>query len=190
MVRVAGAASGLWGRRRQMTRPGLCPNLRVGRTSGALRRAGGGRRGGVVVDRGVKVSRWVGVETWGVAFVLAVWAPAAHADPCEGASPPVGARFSGVVRYVGDGDGLCIGQTSDPSGWIEVRLADFYAPELQQPGGPEAKAALERIVLGRRVACVAGRRSYDRVVARCTVEGVSLGDLLRRAGVVEGGRGR
>jgi endonuclease YncB( thermonuclease family) len=38
--------------------------------------------------------------------------------------------------------------------------------------------------------CVAGRRSYDRVVARCTVGGQSIGHLMRRAGVREGGRGR
>ena len=30
-------------------------------------------------------------------------------------------------------------------------MADFYAPELHEAGGPEAKAALERIAMGRRV---------------------------------------
>lgn len=69
----------------------------------------------------------------------------ALADPCTGPLPKEGARFSGVVRYVGDGDGLCVGASSDPSTWIEVRLADFYAPELHDPGGAEAKAALARL---------------------------------------------
>ena len=74
--------------------------------------------------------------------------------------------------------------------WVEVRLADFYAPELAEPGGREAKGALERIARGRRVECVADHRSYDRVVAVCSVQGVSLGDMMRLAGVVEVGNGR
>jgi endonuclease YncB( thermonuclease family) len=69
-------------------------------------------------------------------------------------------------------------------------VADFYAPELQEPGGREAKDTLARLVQGKRAVCVAGRRSYDRVVARCTVGGQSIGHLMRRAGVSEGGRGR
>ena len=109
----------------------------------------------------------------------------ALADPCTAPLPKEGARFSGVVRYVGDGDGLCVGASSDPSTWIEVRLADFYAPELHDPGGAEAKAALARLAQNRTAQCVAGRRSYDRVVAHCYVGGRSLGDLLRRAGVRE-----
>ncbi|WP_293462986.1 hypothetical protein [Phenylobacterium sp.] len=88
---------------------------------------------------------------------------------------------------MGDGDSLCV---ADARGLIEVRLADFYAPELNKPGGRQAKAALERIAMGRQVTCKAGRRSYDRVVARCTLGGISLGDRMRRAGVEEGGNGR
>lgn len=114
----------------------------------------------------------------------------AAADPCEAPLPRSGATFSGTVRYVGDGDGLCVGSHPDPRTWIEVRVSDFYAPELSEPGGQEAKAALRRIALGQRTACRAGRASYDRVIARCTIKGRSVGDLLRRAGVREGGRGR
>lgn len=117
-------------------------------------------------------------------------AGAACADPCEAPLPPAGALFSGQVRYVGDGDSLCVGKASDPSSWIEVRVADFYAPELSAPGGRQAKAALEQIALGRALECRAGRRSYDRVVAYCTLDGTSLGALMRRAGVTEGGNGR
>ncbi len=40
-----------------------------------------------------------------------------------------------TVRYVGDGDSLCVGKTTDPNAWIEVRLADFNAPELHEDGG-------------------------------------------------------
>ena len=111
----------------------------------------------------------------------------AHADPCEAALTKPGTTFLGPVRYVGDGDGLCIGASRDPSTWIEVRLADFYAPELSQPGGREAKSTLERMVMGRTLRCVADHRSYDRIVAACRLDGVSVGDLMRRRGVREGG---
>ena len=122
------------------------------------------------------------------------YAAPAHADPCEGPLPPrAGVHFSGLVRYVGDGDGLCVGRTADPNEWIEVRLADFNAPELHAPGGPAAKAVLERLVLQREVVRTSERgrgghvRSFDRVIARCRIGGASLGDLLRQAGVAEGG---
>lgn len=114
----------------------------------------------------------------------------AQADPCEAPLPRKGEAFAGQVRYVGDGDSLCVGRSPDPATWVEVRVADFYAPELSDPGGREAKAALERIAMGRRAACIAGHRSWDRVVAVCEIGGRSVGDLMRSAGVSEGGRGR
>lgn len=128
---------------------------------------------------------------------LAAAAPA-FADPCkaipdQGPMPAYlapGSKFEGPVSYVGDGDSLCVAVGPSPNEWVEVRVADFYAPELHAAGGPAAKAALEQIAMGRRVGCVAEHRSYDRVVARCTINGVSIGDLMRRAGIREGGRGR
>ncbi len=122
--------------------------------------------------------------------MLVIISGPAVADPCTAPLPRPGQQFSGTVRYVGDGDGLCVGTSPDPTTWIEVRLADFFAPELNQIGGREAKAALERIAKGQEAECVAGRRSYDRVVAQCTLQGSSLSEVLRRAGVIEGGRGR
>lgn len=118
----------------------------------------------------------------------------AFADPCEGALPGrAGAEFSGIVRYVGDGDSLCIGNSSDPATWIEVRLADFNAPELHAEGGEAAKTALERLAMGQNAQCVATRGrngrlvSYDRVIASCRIGGRRIGDALRGAGVREGG---
>jgi endonuclease YncB( thermonuclease family) len=121
----------------------------------------------------------------------------ALADPCHAIpdSGPVpsylhrGATFTGPVTYVGDGDSLCVAVGLSPHDWVEVRVADFYAPELHAPGGAQAKAALERIAMGKTATCVAGKRSYDRVVARCTIGGVSIGERMRRAGVIEGGNG-
>lgn len=130
---------------------------------------------------------------FGAAIAAGIAAPA-HADPCEGRLPTqAGTSFTGEVRYVGDGDSLCVGRTPDPRRWVEVRLADFNAPELHAAHGPEAKAALESIALRRAVTCVTERGrggrviSYDRVIARCALGKTSLGELLRRARIAEGG---
>ena len=131
-------------------------------------------------------------------FVLSLWATQALADSCKaipdrGPMPAYlapGKAFSGPVAYVGDGDSLCVAVGPTPDKWVEVRVADFYAPELNAPGGRQARAALSRIVAGRTAVCVAGRRTYDRVVAVCRIDGRSVGDLMRAAGVVEGGNGR
>lgn len=133
--------------------------------------------------------RWLGAG-----FLLAIATPAS-ADPCEGELPSRAGRiFTGVIRYVGDGDSLCVGSSTYPREWIEVRLADFDAPELQVLGGELAKSALTRIALHRPVTCTAerGRNGrvvvFDRVIARCLIRGVSIGDLMRETGVREGGR--
>ena len=130
----------------------------------------------------------------GLVSALGFAAPAS-ADLCEGRLPSrAGQEFAGEVRYVGDGDSLCVGGSADPANWIEVRLADFDAPELHSPEGPAAKAALSRIGLGRPATCVTVRgRSgrvvvFDRVIARCLVGGTSVGRLMREAGIREGGR--
>lgn len=135
-----------------------------------------------------------------LALALALVSSPAQADPCKaipdrGPMPNYihrGKQFSGPVVYVGDGDGLCVaavpGRESDRQTWVEVRLQDFYAPELHEASGLAAKAALQRLAIGQRARCVADHRSYDRVVARCAIGGRSVGDMMRRAGVEEGGR--
>lgn len=120
----------------------------------------------------------------GLSFVA--FASPALADPCEAPLPDKGATFKGEVTYIVDGDGFCVGKEQ---GGIEVRLADFNACELNEPGGQAAKENLRKIVFGKIVECVAGNRSYDRVVAHCIVDGQRVGDVLRRAGTCEGGRG-
>lgn len=131
-----------------------------------------------------------------VAFALIAtpgWADPCKAIPDRGPAPPYLARgkvFQGPVSYVGDGDSLCVAVGKRQDQWVEVRLPDFYAPELHAPEGPAAKAALEDVVLGRVLQCRAEKQSYDRVVARCVLKGRSVGDILRARGAVEGGRGR
>ena len=133
------------------------------------------------------------------AVLLALCATQAHADPC---TAPVtgyraGAVVSGTVRYVGDADSLCIGQGPDPKAWIEIRLADFYGPEISAPSGRAAKQTLVDLAKGKEAVCTVRQSdrglktySYDRLIAQCRVGGVSLGDLMRGGGVSEGGRGR
>jgi endonuclease YncB( thermonuclease family) len=147
----------------------------------------------------------------GAALALLAASPVL-ADPCKaipdkGPLPKFlsrGKLFAGPVAYVGDGDSLCVdvGSNSQPekptkigpfspgASWVEVRLADYYASELAEAGGAQAKAALVRIAKGRVVSCLADHRTYDRVAAVCRLQGVSLGDMMRAAGVREGGRGR
>lgn len=129
-----------------------------------------------------------------LALPLLLLPTAALADPCEGRLPSrAGETFSGPVRYIGDGDSLCVGPTADPATWIEVRLSDFDAPELNRPGGRDARDRLSRLVRGRRLDCTAVRgRSgrvivYDRVIAACRLGGRGVGDLLRASGGREGG---
>lgn len=122
----------------------------------------------------------------------------ALADPCEApvTGYEVGQSFAGKVQYIGDGDMVCVGSSSNPKTWIEVRLADFYAPELNAAGGQAAKRALIKIAQGSQVVCrvEAGRNgrtfNNDRVIAVCWLGGRSLGDAMRRAGIPEGGNGR
>jgi micrococcal nuclease len=74
-------------------------------------------------------------------LLFASVATAAHADPCKAipdrgpmpAYPTRGKTFSGPVVYIGDGDGLCVAVGQGPDAWVEVRLADFYAPDLSAP---------------------------------------------------------
>ena len=136
-------------------------------------------------------------------LVFSLVATAAMADPCK-AIPGKGPKpkwakpgyvVAGPVRYVGDGDSLCVGPTRNPKTWVEIRLADFYAPELREPGGGRAKATLERITTGRTLTCTAVRGdngrvvSYDRLIAVCRMGDRQLAEAIRREGVAEGGRG-
>jgi len=131
-------------------------------------------------------------------FIVFMAPAAALADPCtaipdNGPVPAflsLGSSFSGPVVDVIDGDSLCVA-VGPRSGldWVEVRLADFYAPELSSSGGRAAKAALTRIALGKQATCMAGAGTYDRIAARCQINGQAIGDLMTAAGIKEGGAG-
>lgn len=131
-----------------------------------------------------------------LAALIACTATSALADPCKAVPDhgPAPAKllhhpFSGKVTYVGDGDSLCVAVGPPPSEWVEVRLEDFYAPELHDGSGPAAKANLSRLVMGRTLTCYPKKQSYDRIVATCMLGGRSVGDMLRASGEIEDGRG-
>lgn len=137
------------------------------------------------------------------ATVASMIATQALADPCraipdKGPAPAwakAGYVVTGKVRYIVDGDGLCVGPTNDPSSWVEIRLADFYAPELRAAGGAEARATLARLTGDKTLTCTAVRGdhgrvvSYDRLIATCRIGSRGLAELMRREGVEDGGRG-
>jgi len=131
-----------------------------------------------------------------IAGSLALLPTLALADPCravndQGWMPKgvtYGGTFSGPVVHVIDGDSFCVAIGDGQDRWVEVRLADFSAPELKA-GGAKAKSTLERLAMGQQATCVAGAPSYDRVVSRCRINGRPVGDLMRAAGVKEGGNG-
>lgn len=132
---------------------------------------------------------------YGASVLAAVfWVGSAYADPCEAKLPgKAGTVFTGMVHYIVDGDGICVGPSTDADTWIEVRLADFDAPELKTEDGQFAKAEMTRLAKGKQAECVTtpGRNgkttSYDRVIASCSIDGASLASLLREANVPEGG---
>lgn len=99
---------------------------------------------------------------------------------------PSGERFECEVVRVSDGDTwLC-------SNGVKVRLRAVDAPELPghcrkgrhcAPGDPFAsKRALERLIAGRTVQCVADGRTWDRTAAWCSVDGVDLSCAQFRGG--------
>ena len=59
-----------------------------------------------------------------------------------------GRPFRGEVVHIVDGDGLCVSTGAGPNTWVEVRLENFFAPELNE-GGRQAKAVLSRLTLGK-----------------------------------------
>lgn len=132
------------------------------------------------------------------ALLVVGLATSAAADPCTavpetGPTPEhltPGKRFGGPVTYIGDGDSFCVATGASNASWVEVRIADFNAPELSDPGGAAARDVLEQLVRYKRASCVSGNRTHDRIAARCTVGGQSVADLMRGAGVREGGNGR
>lgn len=116
-------------------------------------------------------SRAAAVPEVGPAVPLA----APRRPPPPGAPAP-GETFVGRVSVVSDGDTVHI---RTASGEFKVRFAEIDAPEHDQPFGPEAKANLERLIMGREVtARVMAADQYGRLVCRVALDGAVVNRRL------------
>ncbi len=85
--------------------------------------------------------------------------------------------LEGTVTHVRDGDTIEIGETA-------VRLSGLHAPEMDEAGGREARAFMVELVSGKVVLCqLEGRRSYDREIGTCALDGDDIAGLLVAAGL-------
>lgn len=114
-----------------------------------------------------------------VAVFLALATTAAAAPPRP---------FTGTVIAVPDADTLTVQRrTGEP---VKVRVHWSDAPEVahntkevDQPGGPEARAFAEKLLVGETVTAQPVGRSYERIVADVTLaDGGSYGFALVAAG--------
>jgi micrococcal nuclease len=84
-------------------------------------------------------------------------------------------NFQGVVTHVTDGDSLWV-RTAAGAAPRQVRLQGIDAPEICQPYGREARAALAALALHRQVlVATRARDRYERIVARVSVGRQDLG---------------
>jgi endonuclease YncB( thermonuclease family) len=98
---------------------------------------------------------------------------------------PPGRTIEGLARIV-DGDTLWIGQS-------KIRLRGIDAPELRQSCtiqrqsyacGHAATEALRQHLKGNPIVCrISGRDRYERLLARCLLDGDDIGAWLVREGL-------
>ena len=82
-----------------------------------------------------------------------------------------------AVVAVGDGDTLtCAGM--EP----RIRLDGIDAFERDQPQGALARRVLVEMVAGREIVCIPTATSWNRIVARCEIEGRDVSCALAAAG--------
>lgn len=98
------------------------------------------------------------------------------------ATPLRAERFQALVLRVKDGDSLVVERLPQKR-VSEIRLAGIDAPELGQPWGPSARAALRRLVQGRQVTVVVvDRDRYGRLVGKLWVGGTYVNAAMTRSG--------
>lgn len=85
--------------------------------------------------------------------------------------------LTGSVSHVRDGDTIVVDGTP-------IRLNGLHAPEMRDPGGPEARDFMVRLAAGRMVTCaLTGARTYDRHVGTCFLDGQDIAATLVAAGL-------
>ena len=85
---------------------------------------------------------------------------AAHGDPTT---------LTGTVTKVRDGDTIEVGK-------IPIRLNGVSAPEMNEPLGPQSKAFMIDLVMGKHVRCeLDGSKTHDRFVGICYLDEQDIG---------------
>jgi micrococcal nuclease len=85
--------------------------------------------------------------------------------------------LTGTVTHVRDGDTIEVGV-------IPIRLSGVSAPELDEPLGPQSKKFMRDLVDGKSVRCeFNGKKTYDRFVGVCYLEGKDIGISVIEAGL-------
>jgi endonuclease YncB( thermonuclease family) len=98
------------------------------------------------------------------------------------AAPLAAAPFEVRVLRVKDGDSLVVERVRERR-VSEVRLHGIDAPELGQPWGPSARAALRRLVDGRVVTMeVVDRDRYGRLVSKMWIGRASVSAAMTLSG--------
>jgi endonuclease YncB( thermonuclease family) len=96
--------------------------------------------------------------------------------------PAAGAPFEARVVRVKDGDSVVVERVREKRE-SELRLSGIDAPELGQPWGPSARAALRRLVEGRVVMVeVVDRDRYGRLVSNLWVGRAYVNAAMTRSG--------
>lgn len=104
-------------------------------------------------------------------MVEAVPARAPVAAACAAPPPGVGASFSGFVLQVTGGDTVCVARGPEPKDWVKVRLYDI-------PAGV-ARGTLMAAAFADKVDCRILKQDGSGAVAACSLNGASLGQIVR-----------
>ena len=97
-------------------------------------------------------------------------------------STVITAREFAVVRII-DGDTFTVMYVGEET---SVRIVNFDAPEPREPGGPEATAALRKLIEGKTVTLEftskKKRDNFGRLLATVFVDGRDVGEAMVRNG--------
>ena len=113
------------------------------------------------------------MKVWITTLWLLLAALASHAAP---------QLLEGKVTHVTDGDSLWVAPAA-PGAPVELRLEGIDAPEICQAWGPEARAALSDLVLGKEVSVkTVGRDMHGRTLGTVYLDTRNINKLMVQEG--------